>query len=377
MQSSCRGRLLIVDDEPSLTDKLCRLLQGEGYDAVGFTSGSEALAALPAGDFDLLLTDLLMPRMDGIELLRAALATHPDLVGLMMTGEGTVETAVETMKAGALDFIVKPFGPDALLPVLARAMEVRRLRKRTRQLVLENLNLTRRLEAELARAGAVQAELLPGAAPQLAGFELAGRCVPAQEVGGDFFDWQEPTQDTLTLTLGDVMGKGMPAALLMATVRATLRAVALQNSPAAAMELLNRAISADLERTSSFVTLFHAKLNLARSRLGYVDAGHGHVFLRRAGGAIDTLRRGGLPLGVPVSQAYREGSIAFAPGDVLVVYSDGLVEAGPDLSVDRAALAESLSPERSAAALVDGLLERAARSGPPPDDVTVLVLKRC
>jgi serine phosphatase RsbU (regulator of sigma subunit) len=375
MRTPSLGRLLIVDDEADVTSHLCALLNGQGYEAVGFPSGPAALAALPEGEFDLLLTDLLMPEMDGIDLLRAALATQPDLVGVMMTGEGTVQTAVETMKAGALDFIVKPFALGALLPVLARAMEVRRLRQRTRQLVLENLTLTRQLEAELARAGTVQAELLPAAVPRLAGFELAGRCIPAHEVGGDFYDWQETTPGVLTLTLGDVMGKGMPAALLMATVRATLRAVTLQNPPAAALELVRQSLAADFERTSSFITLVHAKLDVASRRLTYVDAGHGHAFVRRASGAVEILHRGGPPLGVPAPQAYEEGSATLHRGDALVIYSDGLLEARGQERLDRHTLANQLKSAPTAAAMVERLVDFAQLSGPPPDDLTVVVLR--
>ena len=98
----------------------------QGYETVGFTSGRDALAALQARDFDLLLADLMMPEMDGITLLQAGLALDPDLVGMIMTGQGTVQTAVDAMKVGAFDYILKPFRLVALLPVLARAMEVRR-----------------------------------------------------------------------------------------------------------------------------------------------------------------------------------------------------------------------------------------------------------
>src|SRR5438067_159058 len=101
------ARILIVDDEAPQMNALCDTLQHQGYLTTGFTSANEALAALRQQRFDLLLTDLMMPEMDGLSLLRAALETDPDLVGIMMTGHGAVETAVEAMKAGALDYILK------------------------------------------------------------------------------------------------------------------------------------------------------------------------------------------------------------------------------------------------------------------------------
>jgi CheY-like chemotaxis protein len=123
-----------VDDEPALLDALCKTLAARGYATQGFTEAQAALAALHEHDFDILLCDLIMPGMDGIALLRAALEIDPNLVGIIMTGEGTVQTAVEAMQIGALDYVLKPFRLSALEPILARALQVRRLR-------LENLQL--------------------------------------------------------------------------------------------------------------------------------------------------------------------------------------------------------------------------------------------
>jgi DNA-binding NtrC family response regulator len=134
------GRLLIVDDEVELMNALCETLADQGYKTVGHTNPKAALKALAEQDFDLLLTDLMMPGMDGIQLLREALASDPTLVGIIMTGQGTIQTAVQAMKIGAFDYILKPFDLQGLLPVLGRAMEVRRLR-------VENLRLRRYVEA--------------------------------------------------------------------------------------------------------------------------------------------------------------------------------------------------------------------------------------
>jgi len=134
MISSHLARILIVDDEVTLMRALCDTLRDQGYDAVGFTTGEDGLKALREGEFDLLLTDLMMPGMDGVALLEAALRIDAQLVGIVMTGHGTIQTAVQAMQAGALDYILKPFKLSGVLPVLARAMAVRRLR-------LENLEL--------------------------------------------------------------------------------------------------------------------------------------------------------------------------------------------------------------------------------------------
>lgn len=128
------AKLLIVDDETAQMEALCNTLEHEGYQTTGFTSANEALAALREQEFDLVLTDLMMPEMDGITLLRSALEIDRNLVGIVMTGHGTIDTAVEAMKIGALDYILKPFKLSAILPVLFRALTVRRLRTENIQL---------------------------------------------------------------------------------------------------------------------------------------------------------------------------------------------------------------------------------------------------
>jgi DNA-binding NtrC family response regulator len=137
--STPRGRLLVVDDETELMRALCESLGEQGFATRGLSNPAQAPEALREGDFDLLLTDLMMPGTDGIQLLRAAMAIDPNLIGIIMTGQGTIQTAVEAMKSGAFDYLLKPFRLQQVLPVLDRAMEVRRLR-------LENVRLRRVLE---------------------------------------------------------------------------------------------------------------------------------------------------------------------------------------------------------------------------------------
>ncbi len=140
------ARLLIVDDEPVLMRALCDALEYEGYLTQGFTSGREAIAALREQSFDLLLTDLTMPELDGIELLRACREIDRELACIVMTGQGTIATAVDALKGGALDYVLKPFKVNNILPVLARALA-------TRSLQLENIQLRESVSIyELSRA---------------------------------------------------------------------------------------------------------------------------------------------------------------------------------------------------------------------------------
>jgi DNA-binding NtrC family response regulator len=128
------GRILIVDDEVQLNQGLQEMLAEQNYETAGATSAAQALKLFEGGNFDIVLSDLRMPEVDGIAMLREALEIDPNVIGIIMTGHGTIQTAVEAMKTGAFDYLLKPFQLQAMLPILARAMEVRRLR-------LENVRL--------------------------------------------------------------------------------------------------------------------------------------------------------------------------------------------------------------------------------------------
>jgi hypothetical protein len=145
---SATARLLIVDDEAAQLRALCETLQLEGYVTQGFSCGQQALDALRPGEFDLLLTDLMMPQMDGITLIDAAKKIDPAIGALVMTGHGTIDTAVRAMQGGALDYILKPFKLNVILPVIARALDVQRLRRENAELHLRE----KQQSAELAAA---------------------------------------------------------------------------------------------------------------------------------------------------------------------------------------------------------------------------------
>jgi len=145
-------KILIVDDEAAQMKALCSTLKSHGYETTGFVSAQAALAVIEEGKFDLLLTDLMMPEMNGIALLQAAREKDVNLVGVIMTGEGTIATAVEAMKSGAFDYILKPFRLSAILPVLDRAFAVQQLR-------MKNAILEQRVHERTAELEAANKEL--------------------------------------------------------------------------------------------------------------------------------------------------------------------------------------------------------------------------
>lgn len=365
------SRVMIVDDNPEIHLLLKTRLDARGFLVQSAASGEDALAQFKDFSPDVAFLDIKMPRLGGLDVLQVIRAQNLDMAVVLTAPMGLEQMAINALRHGADDYLRKPFDAAEFQAALDRTISRLTL---TRQ----NAALRRHLGIELARAGNTPSAAPLPADPQVPGFELAARCIPAAEgeVGGDFYDWQELGPSTLSLVVGDVMGKGMPAALMMATVRAVVRAVVPQNAPAAALQRAASALDPDLARSGSFVTLFHAQLDVATARLSYSDAGHGFVLFRHADGTVEELRHVGLPLGVLASEIYREDSIGFAPGDVLIVYSDGLTQALPGLLTDRSVLAALIDDTTTATEIADRLVDLGRAGGPLTDDLTIAVLRR-
>ena len=180
---------------------------------------------------------------------------------------------------------------------------------------------------ELSQAADIQRGLLPRVAPEVAGLELAGYNLPSRTVGGDYFDYLPYGDGKLALLVGDVAGKGMPAALLMARLQAHAQALAESGGELRhVVARLNKAVTSR-SPGNRFVTFFMAVFDAAASTLTYCNAGHNPPVLIRAGGAIERLEEGGTVLGVFASASFEEKTIPFGLGDLLILYSDGVVEA--------------------------------------------------
>ncbi len=361
-------RILIVDDDLDTCSLLRARVMARGYEAEVASDGKTALTTLEERGVDLVFLDVSMSGMSGLDVLEQIRARGFDVAVVLTTAFGSEEIAVEALRRGANDYLRKPFDRAEFHAVLDRTIAVLALAR-------QNRRLRQQLDAELARAAEVQTELLPREYPRVPGFEVAARCLPARQVGGDFYDWQLAS-GSLGLTVADVMGKGIPAALLMATVRAVLRATTAHNPPAVAVQTAAAVLATDLDRSGAFVTIFHAQLDLATGMLRYVDAGHGHLFVLRADKTITELSTWALPLGVSRDEEFPEGSVRIEHGDVLVIYSDGLTEAQPDLLGSRSRLAAHVAGATDAAGIVDRLVELATAAGPLPDDLTIVALRR-
>jgi len=363
------SRVLVLSDDSRLKALLRLYLQKRKYVVDYAPGGAAAIARIRESEPDVVVLDVptLVPGcLDPVKFIRSE---HLDTAVIVATADRSEDLAIEALRCGADDYLRKPFKSEEFDAELDRVVE--RLMERR-----ENAAQHRQLGVQLARAAQIQADLLPHESPAIAGFELSACCMPAQWVGGDFYDWQQIAPNLVKLTVGDVMGKGMPAALLMAAVRTVLRSVASDNDPVEAVQSMAATLDEDLGRSGAFVTLFHAQIDTTTSQLTFVDAGHGYVLLRRADGTVQSLTPWSLPLGIVADEKYQGGTVTLDPGDVLVVYTDGLKEARPDLWPTREALAAHVSGSMSAASIVEGLLQKAKAAGPLTDDITVVVLRR-
>ena len=369
-------RVLVIDDDAEIHRLLRARLEARGYDVHSAESGEDGLAKLREVSPDLIFLDVAMSGMTGIDVLDFVRSQRVDVAVILTTAYSSEQVAIAALRHGADDYLRKPFDRGEFQAALDRTLARLTMSRQIKLLRKELEKKQMQLAQELARAAAVQSELLPIDQPPLPGFEIGARCLPASAVGGDFYDWQQLPLGTLSLTVGDVMGKGMSAALLMATVRAVIRAMVSHHGPADAVQHTAASLDGDLARSGSFVTLFHAQLNTTSSELRYVDAGHGQAFLRRADGTLESLLPFGLPIGVLSSEKYTEGSVTLHPGDVLVIYSDGLSEARPELFRDQNTVAAQIIPEETASTTAQRLVDLATSNGPLPDDLTVVVLRR-
>jgi sigma-B regulation protein RsbU (phosphoserine phosphatase) len=315
-------RVLIADDQVDLLDALRLLLKAEGIQMEAVTSPDAALAALQARAFDLLLMDLnytgdTTSGREGIDLLSRIQALDDTLPVIVMTGWGSVGLAVEAMRRGVRDFVQKPWDNAQLVSLLRSEIEQGRER---RQRTAEEAR-------ELAEARRIQHKLLPAAMPQLDGYEIAASWQPAAGVGGDCFDALSFGATRLGLSIADVVGKGIPAALLMSNLQAAVRAFATEAvEPADLCGQVNRILCGHITE-GRFISFFYCVLDAEEGALTYSNAGHYPPVLVRASGAVERLTAGGAVLGVVSEGAYEHGRVAIGAGDRLLMFTDGVTEA--------------------------------------------------
>jgi phosphoserine phosphatase RsbU/P len=368
------AKVLVADDQPDVLEALRWLLTGEGYEPEFVSSTEAVLERLRARSFDLLLMDLNYTRdttsgREGLELIPQVRAHDGSMPIVVMTGWGSVDTAVEAMRLGAKSFVQKPWEDVALLEILQREIDDARASKRR----------DAKQQREFEEARLIQRGLLPTSMPHVPGLDLAFSWQPANGVGGDCFDALLFGTNAVGLSIADVAGKGVPAALLMSNLQAAVRAFAQDGSvPSSVCASVNRLLCRNMV-PGRFVTFCYARIDVAAGRITYANAGHNPPLLIRADGSVGYLSPGGTVLGVFVESAYEQGEFPIGSGDRLVFYTDGITEGrnalgdeyGEDRLADAALRLRSLPAQEMLTALLGEVT--AFNNATFEDDATLIV----
>ncbi len=293
----------------------------------------------------------------------------------VISGVDDPELGRAALDHGAFAYHVKPVGATQLYLLVVNNLQRRSL-EMTHRASLDRLEgmVAERAE-QMRRAAELQAGMLPSTPYKENGFEVAAHFAAAREISGDFYDWYRATDGRLTVTLGDVMGKGLPASLMMATARAALRGVAGVEPLEAGIKQAAAVMSAALEVNHAYVTVFHCTFDPRTGGVEYVDAGHGHARLLRGAAGQEVLPERSAPIGIFPDTKFLVGKVTLEPGDSLVVFSDSLLDLRPDLATKDVHLPSDARRAASAQEMVD-ILASGARDKELFDDVTVLALKR-
>jgi phosphoserine phosphatase RsbU/P len=325
-------RTLIADDEPDILTALRLLLKSEGYQAETVSSPAAVLEAISRSQFDVVLMDLNYARdttsgREGLDLISRIQALDPLLPIIVMTAWANVDLAVEAMRRGVRDFVQKPWDNPRLLQTLRKQVKHARARRSARLRLVDDQRTDLLLKRELSEARELQENLLSKTMPELEGFEIAATWQPATTVGGDYVAAFKITGQHAALCVADVVGKGLPAALLMSNFQAALKSSAFEDlAPSSVCDRLNRVLRPNMP-LHKFVTGFYGVLDTTERTLAFTNAGHNPPLLVRSNGECIRLDAGGSVLGVFDDVPYTEGKLQLHSGDRLLLFTDGLSEA--------------------------------------------------
>lgn len=332
-----KPKILIVDDEPFNVDYLEQELEEADYDTIRAGNGQEALAKVESEAPDLVLLDIMMPVMDGFEVLRRLKANPAtrDIPVIVISASNSLESVVRGIKLGADDYLPKPFEPVLLHARLGSGLEKKRLRD------LERLYL-QALEDEMNIAREIQQGFLPSELPQVGGWELAAYFKAAREVAGDFYDAFLLADGSLVTVLGDVCGKGVGAALFMTLFRSLIRATfttddlepGRQGQECSSEERLrhvvaftNRYVAETHGEANMFATVFIGVFEPRDGKLVYVNCGHESPIWSVDGKEVLTLRPSGPAIGIIPDARFSIKQVSMGIGDLLLAFTDGIPDA--------------------------------------------------
>lgn len=381
------NRILVVDDEPDLQmlvlQKFRHQIREGAYQFDFAENGAVALNMVESNpDYSLVLTDINMPEMDGLTLLGHLNGRkRADLKTVVVSAYGDMDNIRTAMNRGAFDFITKPIDfTDLETTMLKTIDEVGRIRDAMK--AKEQLSGIR---FELDTAARIQQKILKReypAYPNRKEFDLFASMVAAKDVGGDLYDFFFIDDDRLAFLIGDVSGKGIPAAIYMAVCRTMIRAVASQVvDPGECLRKVNMMLIPESEMTT-FVTVFYGVYNTRTGEIRYCNGGHNLPYVRRVDGTVEMLEATeGLLLGKIPNIEYDVKKVKLAKGDMIVLYTDGVTEAmDPDGEMYEEPRFEEFLARASndnPSHLVKGAMADVlsfTRGAEPSDDITLLAL---
>jgi len=326
-------KILVVDDEPDLQTlieaRFRKAIKNNEFQFIFANNGAEALKALENDqDLNIILTDINMPVMDGLTLLANIPKLNRQYKAIVVSAYGDMSNIRSAMNKGASDFVIKPIDFNDFETTLRKMIdEYTRMRDATRaQLLLQDI------QKELDIARVIQEAMLPNSlAPfREEGIEIAGKMMPAKEVGGDFFDYFPLDEKNLAIFIADVSGKSISACLYMVVTKSLLRALSRRKlKPLEVISQMNELLSAD-NKSNMFVTGFYAILDVTTGELTYCNAGHNPPYIVSNNNGIQQLNSSSsIALGVtdPPALPYEVRILNLKEKDSLFLYTDGVTEA--------------------------------------------------
>ena len=330
-------RILIVDDEPFNVDYLEQELEEINCEIITAVNGQDALDKINSQNFDLVLLDIMMPVMDGFEVLSHLKANRStrDLPVIVISANNDLRSVVKGIKLGAEDYLSKPFEPVLLHARISSSLEKKRLRD-LQQLYLKSL------ERELEIGREIQQGFLPSELPNAVGWEIAAYFKAAHDVAGDFYDAFLLPNRNLVIVVGDVCGKGVGAALFMTLFRSLIRATATTDTfyekrvtqillPAELLKHIisftNNYIATTHEEASMFATVFIGMVDLQDGKLTYINCGNESPLLFRNDGNVTELPPTGPVIGLFPDVNFSVNEIVLEKNDLLLAFTDGILDA--------------------------------------------------
>lgn len=404
MDPTERFAVLFVDDEPEILHALQRCLRKEKFQSHFAGSGTEALEVMEKIPIQVIVSDLQMPEMDGMQLISRIKYLYPEVIRIILSATRDIDQTIDSINTGEVfRFVPKPIEPESFRQILRNALEYYKVKTERQRLLtelskanayLENaLHTIRRADAEkenMAREAReverrIEEHLLQSDAPAaIAGATIAATSIPSTHLDGDFFDFIELGKDTFDLIIADVMGKGIQSALVGAGIRSMILKKLAQNNYTTALPPGHReyhaaqnSISpvlagvhdlaiAKLQKLKMFVTLCYARFDLARLQISFIDCGHTKtIHYRQSTGYAGFLEGENLPLGLIDHADYSEITVTLERGDTLLFYSDGVTEAednkgecfGAERLMQILKTNESLSPDELVKKVKAGVIE--------------------